>query len=161
MAAPTPVSRTPPGAGSYKVPEGFKCTITLTDSPGVWFWEIDPKPPALDGGEGIDTTTQLNTKWHTMSPQTLFKLDNITVKVAYDPDVWNTMIQQAMNNRFDTVTITYPTNDKLAFYGCVIKWEPEAFEIGKMPTATLTILVTNFDAANQIEAGPVYQSAGT
>ena len=162
MAAPPINSRVAPSeTGAYKVPDGFQCVIALASAPGVWFWEIDPKPPAIDGGEPIDTTTMLNTAWRTMSPQSLKKLDNLVVKCAYDPDVWNTFVNTSINDRFDSVTVTYPTADKLAMWAYCQKWDPDAFEIGKMPTGTLTIVITNFDVVNQIEAGPVYQSAGT
>jgi hypothetical protein len=159
--APTPVARSIPSGGAYKVPDGYRTTITLTQEPGIWFWEVEVKPMVLDGGEPIETTTMLNAAWRTMAPQSLKKLDVLTIKVAYDPDVTNNLIQTAINNRFDTVTITYPTNDTLAFYGYVQKWDADPMVVGKMPTATITIVPTNFDAANQVEAGPVYHSAGT
>lgn len=161
MAAPPVTVRVVPGAGSYKIPDGFKSEITFASSPGAYFWEIDPKPPAIDGGEAIDTTTQLNVAWRTMAPQSLKKLDSIPIKVAYDPDIINPLLTVLINNRFDSVTIRFPTNDMQAFWGYMQKWDPEPLEIGKMPMATMTVVPTNFDVANQVEAGPIYQPAGT
>ena len=161
FVAPTPTARTPPTGGAYKIPDGYQSELTFASSPGAWFWEIDPKPPAIDGGEPIDTTTMLNSAWRTMSPQSLKKLDNIALKAAYDPDLINSLVSVLINNPADTITIRFPDHSTWAMYGYLQKWEPDALQIGKMPTATMTVVVTNYDSVNRVEAGPVFTAAGT
>jgi hypothetical protein len=94
MAAPTPTVRQNPGTGAYLMPEGFRALVTLSAVPSIDLFERDVKPPAIDGGDGINITTQWNVSWETMHPRKLKKLEPVTVAVGYDPDALADVIAQ-------------------------------------------------------------------
>lgn len=158
MAAPTATPRgTPTG---IKLREGYSVKHTFAADPTIELFEKTVKPPSLDGGEPVDQTTQFNETWETVSPRSLIKMGPSTFKCAYDPSAY-TAIQSAIN-RQDTCTTTFGDGSTLAYYGYLQKFEPEDMEIGKQPEATVTIIVTNWDYVNKVEAGPVLTSvAGT
>lgn len=153
--APTPTVRTLPTG--TKPPEGFPVLVTFSLNPGLWFWEKVVKPPNYDNGEPIDQTTQFNIKWMTKAPRALIDMGPLTMKGTYDPDIY-TQIQSMMGVK-QTITHKFPNGSTLAFYGFVMKFEPDDVEIGKQPEATITYCPTNWDPANQVEAGPAYASA--
>lgn len=159
MAAPTPSARTLPTG--YKMPEGFKSLITFSTNPGLNIWEIDVKPPGVESGEPINTTTQQNIEWRTMSMPQLKTLETITIKFAYDADVMQTDLVALCGNNNATVTILYPQGTKVAFYGALNKVEFDPFKEKEFPTGTMTVVPTNWDNANRVEAGPVWSDSGT
>lgn len=157
MAAPSATTRqTPTG---YKMPEGYSAKITFASAPALQLWERDVKPPGLDGGEPIDTTTQHNNEWITMAFRSLKKLDMQNVVCAYDIDAWETI--RGLVNRDDTITIRYPNGATLAFYGGCYKADFAELKIGEFPLVTLSIAATNEDS-DGVEQSPVFTpAAGT
>jgi hypothetical protein len=154
MAAPVPTARQMPTGGALKLPEGFKAEITFASVPNISLWEKDVEQPGFDGGEPIDTTTQLNAAWKTFQFRQLIDLSEVEVVCAYDPDVISTLI--ARLNKNDTVTITHPLRGStFCFYGGFHKVKFAAFKIGEFPLVTLSVKATNWDPVNQVEAGPV------
>jgi hypothetical protein len=160
MAAPTPTTRTTPTG--YKVPEGYQSLVTFSSFPSLNIWEIENKPPAIEVGDPINTTTQHNVTWRTMYLPRLKTLDTITIKFAFDPDIIFTNLLSLIGDNSQTITFTYPQNAILCFYGGLQKVEFDVFKEKEFPTGTMTVVPTNWDSVNKVEAGPVMTpAAGT
>ena len=158
MAAPTPTPRVIPVG--FKQPDGFKTLITLSSNPAIQLWEKTVKPPGIDGGEKIDTTTMLNTTWRTFAQRQLRTLVDSTAACAYDPDVFTALVAEV--NLPQTITITFPDKSTLAFYGFMQKAEAQENKEGEMPMVDVTITPTNWDYVNGVEAAPTFTpAAGT
>lgn len=159
MTAPSPAS-TPNVPTGIKVDQGFKVRYVHSANTAINFWEISVKPPAIDGGEGIDTSVQANTKWHTMRPRALIKVGTMTAKVQYDADVYSSLA--SLVNVEGTITVFWPNGDTLCFYGFYKSVTPSDMAEGEKPTADMEIVVTNWDYTGHVEAGPVFrQASGT
>ena len=155
MAAPTPTARiTPTG---WKMPDGFKSLITFKNAPAVQFWEKTVKPPGFDGGDKIDTTTMHNIKYRTGAAKFLITLTESSAACAYDPDVIDNILN--LVNQETTITITFPDHTTLAFYGFLNKFEMNDLKEGEMPEASVSIMPTNWDSVNFVEAAPVLTEA--
>lgn len=155
MAAPTSTARqTPVG---IILGDGFSTKIAFARDPDVSFWEKTVGPPGIDGGEAIDQTTMHNVAWRTKSARTLKTLTDSSLTVAYDPNVYNNIIDNLINMA-GSITVHFPDGSKLDFYGYLQSFEPDDLTEGEQPTATITIVVTNFDPVNRVEAGPVLTS---
>lgn len=150
MAAPTPTVRGTPAGRKLK--DGFKSLITFANNTTIKFWEKTLKPPGIDGGEKIEQTTMHNTTYHTFAPQALKMLTDGTAKVAYDPAVFTQIV--AICNQETTITVTFSDGSTWAFYGFLQKFEPDDLVRGTQPEATVTFVATNYDNANNVEAGP-------
>ena len=155
MAAPTPTPRTLPTG--WKMPDGFKCLITLSLKPAINLWERDVKTGGMDGGEKIDTSTQHNIRWRTFQPRQLITLTDLTMDCAYDPDVHSDVL--SILNVPQTITEFYPDGTTQCYYGYVQKFEKAALKEGEFPMATVTVTPTNWDATNNVEAAPVLTPA--
>jgi hypothetical protein len=157
MAAPTPTARqTPTG---YKVPDGFKTLVTLANKPAISFWEKTPKPPGMDGGEPVNTTTMHNTAYRTFAPKHLVTLTAVTFQAAYDPDVYADILVQI--NAVQVITVRFPDTSTLCFWGFLQKFEPGDNNEGEMPLATVTIMPTNQDLQTNEQAPVLTQAPGT
>lgn len=158
MAAPSPTARSTPVG--RKAPDGYRTTITFSKFLTVALWEKDVKPPGVDGGEPIDTTTMLNDLWHTMAPRSLKKLEPVTANYAYDPDDYPTII--SMTNEEQTITVRMPNGGTICFYGYLQKATPGDNKDGEQPMLAATIIPTLEDPTTRVEQGPVYTpAAGT
>lgn len=151
MAAPTPSVRGTPGG--IRLDDGFSSKIAFASDLTIEFWEKTVKPPGLDGGEKIDTMTMHNVTYRTFGPRQLKTLTDLTIKAAYDPIVYQSIL--ALINVRTTITILFPDGSTLAFYGFLQKFEPDDLEEGKQPEATLTITPTNYDPVGHVEAAAV------
>lgn len=152
MAAPTATVRLTPAG--YKMPDGYQMEIVFASVPNLAIWEKAGKPPGIDGGEPINTSTMINAAWHTMSPRHLKTLTPFTISCAYDPDVLITMY--SLVNFKDAITFLFPEASTLAFWGFLQKFEPEELKEGEFPLANCTICPTNWDPNNNTENGPIY-----
>jgi hypothetical protein len=155
MAAPTPAVRTIPT--TFKMPDGFSTEIVFTSNVSIAFWEQTIKPPSADGGEPIPTTTMLNVAWRTFDHRHLKTLVPFNVNAMFDPDVIPNLF--SLINLSDTVTVKFPDGSTLCFFGFLQKYEHSEHKEGEPPMITLTIVPTNWDAAGNVEAGPVFTPA--
>lgn len=154
MAAPTPTAReTPTG---LKLKDGFSSLVTITSLPNISLWEVSAKPPGLDGGDAINTTTMHNTTYRTMAPRALKTLTESTFKAAYDPGVISTLV--GLINVETTFTQDFADGSTWAYYGYLKAFEPDELVEGTMPLATVTVVPTNWDPSGQVEAGPAVVS---
>lgn len=152
MASPVAANRvTPTGT---KMPDGFPTKIAMTNAPSIQFWEFSTKPPGIDGGELIPTTNHHNVSYRTFDVKALKTLTNVTGKAFCDPDVVVTLLAQVNINQ--SMTVSWPTGDKITFWGALIKAEFNEHEEGKPPELTYEIGITNWDPVNKVEAAPVY-----
>ena len=159
MAAPaTTASSTPAG---IHLSDGYSTKIAFERDPDVSFWEKTVAPPGLDGGDPIETTTMHNATFRTMRPRALYTLSEMTTTVAYDPNVYNNITDNLLNQE-GSITIHFPDGSTLDFFGYLKAFEPSDHEEGSQPEATITIVPTNYVPTNNVEAGPVLTTvAGT
>lgn len=158
MAAPTPVARQVPT--NAKMDDGFSSKITLNNKPSIQFMEKTVQPPSLSTGAAIMTATMFNIRYRTKRPPQLIDLGNIVTKVTYDPDVLTDIISQLGAEQ--GITVKFPDASTLAIWGYLSDFKPDPLEEGKPGEATVEIVPTNWDKANQVEAAPVYTAgAGT
>ena len=137
-----------------RLDDGFATTIefSASGSPGATFWEKEVTPPGMEGGGPNDTTTMRNTDYRTQSPKQLITMTDATLKVAYDAEAINYIVD--LINVNNLITITYPDGAELAFWGWLNTWTPDALVEGEQPTATITIHASNQNASGD-ETGPV------
>lgn len=161
MAAPVATGRiNPSSAGEIPLDDGFSTQISFQNDPNVAFWEKSVQPPGLDGGDAIDTTTMLNTAWRTLRARQLVTLTEIAVVASYDPVVYSQIL--ALVNVEGSVTIIFPDDSTLAFFGYLRVFTPGEHVEGTPPECNITIQPTNWDPVNNVEAAPVLsETAGT
>jgi hypothetical protein len=158
MGAPTPTARGTPAG--IRIDDGFSTKITFGSKPTLSVWEKTVKPPGVDGGDAINATTMHSAVWRTMRPRHLKTMTDCQATVAYDPSVMSDIRDQC--NVEQVFTLTFPDGSTDAFYGYMKSFEPSNNSEGEQPEATITIIVTNYDATVHAEQGPVFGSvAGT
>jgi len=159
MAAPSTQSRTTPTGIMLR--EGFQSHIAFGRDTDTDLWEIDVGLPGIDNGEMIEITTQHNTKYRTKDFMELVDITEFTFTAAYDPAVWDQLIDSLVGWNQDCTRIL-PDGSTIDFFGGVRVWAPEDHSIGGRPIATVTVGITNYDPVNNVENGPVLTSvAGT
>lgn len=136
-----------------RLDDGYQTLISAAADPTVLFYEKTVKPPGVDGGGGIDTTTMLNSAYRSMAPKSLITLTNGGMNVAYDPATLSEIL--ALVNVNTLWTITFPNSHTWAFYGFLNKFEPNDLVEGEQPTADIEIVPTNVNGSN-VETAPVY-----
>lgn len=157
MAAPVATARQAPDG--FMLRDGHVSKFTMSSIPDVELWETDVQPPGLDVGEPIDISTQHNVAFRTMAPPSLVTLTPHTIVAGYDPIIYTFLL--AVMGIEQTFTVTFPSGQTLAYYGYVQSVEFSPLVENEMPLATLTIVPTNFDPVNCVEAGPVLTGSGT
>lgn len=151
MAAPAANAR---GAVSgVRLDNGFGALIAFASNLTIEIYEKSVQLGAIEGGDPIMTDTHLNTVYITKSPQCLEEWEDVVVIAAYDPAVFSEL--QALLNDPENITLIYPDGTTLAFWGYLRRIESSPLVKGVQPEITLTIVVTNFDPVNCVEAGPV------
>ena len=133
--------------------DGFATTIDFSSSEMssdlIILAEMEEKevtPPGASGGGSNDTSTMRNTEWRTFHPKGLKTLSPCSLVVAYDPAIFDEMV--AMVNDNQLITITFPDDSTLAFWGWIDEFTPNASVEGTQPTANITIIPSNMDADN-------------
>lgn len=152
MADPTITPRGLPLA--IRLDDGYQSVIVFENNDTLAIFEKSVQPPAMDGGDPIDTTTMLNSEWETKAPQRLKMLDDSTIIGAYSPTALADF--EALINVPQSVTWAWPDGSAMAAWAYLKRFEPGPMVKGEQPEATLTIVVTNWDPVNCVEAGPVY-----
>lgn len=152
MAAPSTTTRTTPAAGYMK--EGHSTKIAFNRVPSFKAWEIEVQPPGIEGGDPINITTMHNTAWETMYARVLKTLTPFTLLMAYSLEAFDDALTYLINDD-GSITCHFPGGDKLDFYGWMQNFLPQSHKRGEMPTANATIVPSNFDSTNNVEASPV------
>jgi len=154
MAAPANTVRGTPAG--IKLKDGFPTTIAFAANSTVSFWEKEVTPPGLDGGEKVPQSTMLNTALRTFASRGLYELSDVSVKAAYDPNVYNQII--SLINTEGSITIKWKDGSTIDFFGYLQKFTPDNVVDGTQPEASITIVCTNWDPVNKVEAAPVLTS---
>lgn len=158
MAAPTPTTRVTPGG--IKLKDGYRALVTFATDTDFSIWEKSVTPPGLDGGEPIEQTTMWNDQLRTFSPRALITMMPHSFVGAYDPALYTQAL--SLINVETTITVRFKDGSTLAFYGFLQKFEPQELTEGSQPLAAVTVVPTNYDHVNNVEAAPVLTSvAGT
>lgn len=159
MANPSVTTRQTPG-GRF-LDDGYSTKIAFERDPDVSFWEVTVKLPGFDGGEPINIVTMHNSLWVTKAGRALIEITDITGTCAYDPAVYD-QIKTNLMNRNGSVTCHLPDGTTIAMWAYLRLFDPVENADGTFPTANFTIVLTNWDPVNWVEAGPVIASvAGT
>lgn len=140
---------------SSTLKNGYGFTLSHADYPNL-FLSIDPTeltPPGIDGGDATDITTQSNTNVRTKEPRSLKEITDGSLTVAYDPAVLSDLMNAVNDNGL--LTLTFPDGSSWAFYGYFKDFSPGAMNEEDMPTADITVVVTNVDNDGG-EQVPVY-----
>lgn len=140
------------------MPEGFSAVVAFALAPSINLWEKTPKPPSIDGGDPIDITTQHNLTVITRYPRALIDIGEVSFGCAYESDSFK-KIMSTLVNRNGSITFWLPDGGNIAFWGYLRKFEPGELKIGDFPEAAVTIVVTNYDHSNKVEAVPVITPA--
>lgn len=153
MAAPTIGVRVFPTA--IRLDDGYQSLIAFSLDTDLAVYEKTVQPGALEGGDPIVTTTQLNVEYETKAPQRLKGIDDIVAVCGYDPAVASDL--NDMINVPQTVTVLWPDGSAQAQFAYLRRAEFSALTKGTQPEVTLTVVVTNWDPVHCVEAGPVFQ----
>jgi|SRR3990167_1059297 len=140
-----------------RLDDGFSSTITLENIPSVKLYEKDVTPPGVNMGGAIDITTMRNTAWRTQSPKTLKALAAVSATVAYAVEAYENIIAQIGVNQ--PITITFPDDSTIEFWGWLEEFTPGALTEGEQPTANITIQPSLVNGAGT-EVAPVYAASG-
>ena len=136
-----------------RMDDGFSTTITFADYPSVSLWEKEVTPPGVAGGGENDTTTMRNTTWRTKSPKQLKTLSECSFVAAYDPAVYDDIV--SMVNVNQQITVTFPDDTTLVFWGWLDEFTPARSVEGEQPTAEITIIPSNQNDS-LAETAPVF-----
>ena len=136
-----------------RMDDGFATLITFSEDSSVQMWEKEVTPPGVSGGGENDTSTMHNTAWRTKAPKGLISLSECSFTAAYDPAVFDEIV--AMANVNQELTITFPDNSTLTFWGWLDEFTPNASVEGEQPTAAVKIIPSNQDEYGA-ETAPVY-----
>lgn len=136
-----------------RMDDGFSTLITFEDDSSVQLWEKEVTPPGMSGGGPNDTTTMRNTAWRTLSPKNLKSLTPCNIVAAYDPAVYDEII--TMMNANQLITVTFPDNSNIAFWGWIDEFTPNASVEGVQPTATIVLQPSNQNDSG-VETAPAY-----
>lgn len=139
-----------------RIDDGFSTTISFASNDSVYLYEKEVTPPGIDGGDEIDTTTMLNTAWRTRQPRSLKTLTECSAVVAYDPAIYDDILDMLNDNQL--ITITFPDTATLAFWGWLKSFTPNACVEGEQPTANIVIVPSN-QADSGSEVAPDYTAA--
>ncbi len=141
-----------------RLTDGFKTIITFSGATGAALWEMTIQPPGVDGGGPNDTTSMRNTAWRTRQPKKLRTLTEASGTAQYDPVFFDTATLNALLNINQSITILFPDNSTLVFWGWLNEFKPNEHKEGEAPTVRFTVVPSNQNATGA-EIGPVYAAA--
>lgn len=152
MAAPPIGARVAPTG--VMILNGHGAAVVFSQFPGLNIYEKSVQPFAVEGGDPIMTDTNLNAIYVTKAPQCLIEHDDSTIIANYDPGAAASL--QLLVNNPQSITWLYPDGSAFAAWGYVRRVEYGPLVKNEPPEVTLTIVITNHDPVNCVEAGPVY-----
>lgn len=140
-------------AYNERLDDGFSTYFTLSNIPTVKLYEKEITPPGITAGGPIDTTTMRNITWRTMKPRALKSLTQGSATVAFATEAIPIVMGQVRVNQ--QVTVTFPDQSTLTFWGWLEEFTIAALVEGEQPTATITIQPSNMNNDDE-EVAPVY-----
>lgn len=136
--------------------DGFATKYTFGTQTTSLMKEKTLTPAGMEGGGAIDQSTMHNTAYRTAKPKTLKNMTPSNATVSYDPGVYADIINMINVNQL--ITITFPDDSTVAFYGWLDSFVPNEHVEGEQPTAEITIIPSLLDGTNT-ETAPVYTAA--
>jgi len=122
---------------TLRLDDGFSTIITFDLAPSIRLFEKDVTPPGYTAGGPIETTTMRNIAYRTSAPRQLKSLTQITATVAYATsaleDIW------AMIGVNQLITVTFPDESTLEFFGWIEEFTAATHTEGEQPTASLVV----------------------
>lgn len=100
-------------------------------------------PPAVNGGDPIDTVTLGNTAWKTKIPQTLKDCDAMQFTAEMEHGANFMTGAMAVLNKVETITITVSGGVSWTFKGFLRSINPDEFQVGERATCSGEVVVTN------------------
>ena len=140
---------------NQRLDDGFSTIITLANLPNIKLYEKEVTPPGISAGGPIDTTTMRNTTWRTMAPRALKSLTPVSATVAFASEAIPQVQSQIGINQL--ITVTFPDQATLTFWGWLEEFTIGALVEGEQPTATISVNPGNIDA-DGAEVAPVYDA---
>lgn len=157
MAAPTPTATGTPDGLPLEDP--FPTVLVFSLLPTASFWEHSVTPSSVDGGEPLRRTNMRNIFHHTKAPRTLIEHGDVQANVFFDPNLWNQIVTSLVNRKGGSATVRKPDGSTWCAWAYLRSIVYQGITEGEqMPTADLTVVVTNWDAATNTENGPVVTS---
>ena len=141
-----------------RIDDGFSTTILLSGNTSINLYEKEVVPPGVVGGGPIDTTTLRNTAWRTSKPKQLKTVGNSSVVTAYDITSYEEIM--ALANINQRITITFPDDSALQFYGFIDEFSLNVITEGSQPTAIMQMVPTNIHDVSGNEIGPIHINSG-
>jgi hypothetical protein len=148
---------TPPAPTGNKMCEGYASFLGFASKSTLGVWATSVTPLGLDGGDPIDCSTMHSVTFRERDPRSLITTTDAKVEGFYDPDAWPDLI--AIINKIETITIWFPDNSTLAFFGFLKSAEFGALTEGEAAKITLTIVGTHRDPTTGTVTPPVYTAA--
>jgi hypothetical protein len=137
--------------------DGFSTTISFSaggsGAMGITILEKTVTPPGMDGGDAIEVTTMRNTNWRTKWPKSLKDLTDCSFSAAYDSAAYDDLLFMLLVNQ--EITITFPDESTLAFWGYLKSFIPGENAEGVEPIAQCVIVPTNLNNSD-VEQDPDY-----
>ena len=146
-------------SNQIRLDDGFSTIITIANLPGIKLFEKEVTPPGMTGGGAIDTTTMRSQDWRQMAPRQLKTMSPMTATVAFATEVIPLLQAQLAINQL--ITVTFPDDSNLSFYGWLEEFTPGAFTEGEQPTATITVQPSLTDPITGLPAAPEYSNPGS
>lgn len=141
-----------------RIDDGHSTTISFSaggSGMGVTMSEREVTPPGMSMGGENDTTTMRNGTWRTKAPKQLKTLTPCTVSVTYDSEIYDELLTLLGVNQL--ITITFPDDSTLAFWGWVDEFTPGNIVEGEPAVGDITIIPSNQNASQE-ETAPVYSA---
>lgn len=136
-----------------RLDDGFSTQITFGSFSSVNLWEKEVTPPGASAGGANETTTMRNTKYRTKAPKKLISLDDMELNVAYDPGIYDDIMEMLGKNQ--EITVTFSDDSSFTFWGWVDSFKPGSIQEGAQPTASITIICSNENETGD-ETDPVF-----
>ncbi len=136
--------------------DGYQTLVGFSGAPAIKLYETEVTPPGVQGGGPIDQTTMRNQNWRTKAPKKLKELTEGSYKAAYDTDAYDDVMAQVNVNQ--EITITFPDDSTLTFWGYLDSFQPSGLSEGNRPLADVKIIPTLMDN-NGVETAPVWADA--
>jgi len=137
--------------------DGFSTKITFSQGgsgvSGVVLYEKSVQPPGIEMGGANDTTTMRNTAWRTKQPKALKTLTDSGFKAAYDPAVYDDILDLIGVNQL--IEVEFSNGHTISFWGWLDSFLPDEIQEGLQPVASCKIVCSNQDG-DGVEVAPVY-----
>ncbi len=141
-----------------RIDDGHSTTIEFSASASgitAFMSEKEVTPPGMSMGGENDTTTMRNTAWRTKAPKQLKTLTPCTFSIAYDPAIYEQLLDLLGVNQL--ITITFPDDSTLDFWAWLDDVSFGNIVEGEQPTADVTIIPSNQNGS-QVETAPEYSA---